>query len=148
MKKITLILVLLIGTLSNLKAQNPIFDPQYQQGFKAGVEVGEYYRGEVLANHPEYSISYDIKYYQVDPSKPGGLNAASGTYNYTQGFVQVYFVTADPDSQIRNLYSDSTIIAQGDYLYNQFLADQTNMYNRGIWQGFNARMSGKVGGLQ
>lgn len=139
-------LLLIIGAVSTSSSQ--ILSPLYQEGFKAGVEVGEYYRGMVLAAHPEYSITYDIKYYEINPLKPGGLDSSTGTYNYTQGYAMVYFITADPNSQIRNLYTDPNIIAQGDFLQDQYFADTSDDYKKGLWQGYNARMSGKVGGLQ
>ncbi|MEJ7558214.1 MAG: hypothetical protein WKF66_07885 [Pedobacter sp.] len=149
MKKFIFTLLIIVGYVGAFKAnaQNPLLNPLYEQGFKVGLEVGEYYRGRVLSDHPEYSMTYDIKFFQMNMLSPGGLDASTGTFNYTDGFIPVYFITSDPNNQIRNLYSDMTIIVQDDYLRNQFDADRTNMYNFGVWQGYNARMSGKVGGL-
>lgn len=144
MKKLLTLFILFTGIFTSVKAQQ---SQEYINGFKSGVEVGEYYKYQVLLAHPEYSIGYAVKYYQVDYANSGGLNLSSGTYSYTAGYTAVYEITSDPNNYLANIMSDHTIVVQGGYLINQFNTNPTD-FNHGIMAGFYARVSGKVGDLE
>ncbi len=142
MKKISFLLFLcaIIGTNSFSQVTR---DLTYADGFKEGLLNGEYFKAQVISQHPEYGISFTWEYHKINLALPGGVEpAALAPGAPIANAVLIIGSIVDPSSLMVNLFTDPTIISAQQYFSDMYDASPSD-YNYGLKCGFDARVSGK-----
>lgn len=137
MKKIICLFAICMAFVTTASAQT------YEDGFREGILNGEYFKAQVIAQHPEYGISYTWEYHNVSYTHPGGIDPNPVPPGQPiANAVLIIGQINDPSTLIFHLFTDPTIVSARQYLLDQYNNDPSP-YNHGLFAGFDARVSGK-----